>query len=181
MGHTVLLIPVPAFEPFVRARWEHYDPTWTSRDPAFVHAHITVLSPFVTEPTAADLATAAGLAAGARPTEVRFEQVAAFPDGILHVVPDPVAPFAALTAAAESAFPQCPPYEGRFDELVPHLTLDHEMTGQSVDSVTAALADSSIGPLPLTARVEHLDLQWYAEGECRLMARWRLGSGLRLR
>ena len=46
-GHAVLQIPVPELEPFVRQRHEHYDPHFVSTDPAFVHAHITVLGPFL--------------------------------------------------------------------------------------------------------------------------------------
>lgn len=172
-----MLVPVVALEPFVRARWAHYEPAWVSTDPAFVHAHVTVLSPFAPEPTAADLDRLSAVAASVPPAQARLETVEEFPDGILHLVPEPVEPFAALTAAAWAAFPQHPPYEGRYGDVVPHLTLDHTMTGESVASVTAALGDL----LPLTWRAEHLDLQWYAEGECRLLARWQLGTGVRLR
>jgi hypothetical protein len=46
-GHTVLLVPVPGLEAFVRARTEHYDRDYVSPDPHFVHAHVTALGPFL--------------------------------------------------------------------------------------------------------------------------------------
>ena len=57
------VVPVPDLESWVRARWEHYEPGWVSRDPAFTHAHITALAPFLPSPTAADLAAVGAIAA----------------------------------------------------------------------------------------------------------------------
>ena len=37
--------------------------------------------------------------------------------------PDPSAPFADLTAAVAQRWPDYPPYEGAFDEPIPHLTV----------------------------------------------------------
>lgn len=45
-GHSVIAFPVPELDPWVRARTEHYDPSFVSSDPDFVHAHITVLGPW---------------------------------------------------------------------------------------------------------------------------------------
>jgi len=42
-GHSVLVVPVPALEEYVRARTAHYDASFVSADPAWVHAHLTVL------------------------------------------------------------------------------------------------------------------------------------------
>lgn len=54
-GHTVLAVPVPQLDQVVRSRTAHYDKTFVSTDPRFVHAHITVLAPWVVRPTRADL------------------------------------------------------------------------------------------------------------------------------
>ncbi|WP_082606318.1 2'-5' RNA ligase family protein [Nocardioides sp. Root190] len=172
MAHTVLAVPVPALDTWVRARWQHYDPAWVSRDPAFTHAHVTALAPFLAEPGAVDLARIAAIAAATASFDVTLAEVAAFPDGIVHVVPDPPGPFAALTAALWEAFPECPPYAGEFADVVPHLTLDHLSPEVSVASVAAELA----GLLPVRCRAERLELHWYAEGDCRVLASWLLGS-----
>lgn len=178
MGHSVLLIPVPALEPFVRDRWAHYEPGWVSRDPAFTHAHVTVLAPYLPAPEAQDLAVIAEIAATTPAFDFRLEAVTAFPNGVIHVPPVPGAPFAALTARLVEAFPQCPPYGGEFgdlSDLVPHVTLDHHAGGVTTASVASDIGDL----LPVTARAERLELQWYDEGDCRVLATWPLGAGLR--
>ena len=48
-GHSVLQVPVPPLEGWVRARTAHYDTDYLSSDPDFTHAHITVLAPFLLE------------------------------------------------------------------------------------------------------------------------------------
>lgn len=172
MAHTVLAVPVPDLEPYVRGRWEHYEPTWVSRDPAFTHAHITALAPFLADPTTAELTRVAELARSTPAFDFVLEDVTAFPDGIIHLVPEPAGPFAALTARLWEAFPQCPPYAGEFADVVPHLTLDHTGTGVTVDSVAADLT----GVLPVRCRADRLELHRYAEGDCRVLASWPLGQ-----
>ncbi|TQK71742.1 MULTISPECIES: 2'-5' RNA ligase family protein [unclassified Nocardioides] len=174
MAHTVLVVPVPALEDYIRGRWEHYDAAWVSRDPAFTHAHITALAPFRPAPTDADLARVARIARTTPAFDLVLDEVTAFPDGIVHAVPSPVAPFAALTARLWEAFPDCPPYAGEFADVVPHLTLDRLGPGVSVASVTADLATT----LPVRARAERLELHRYAERDCRVLASWSLvGAG----
>ncbi|GAA3538152.1 2'-5' RNA ligase family protein [Nocardioides daeguensis] len=170
MAHTVLVVPVPALESYIRGRWEHYDAAWVSRDPAFTHAHITALAPFLPTPSEEDLARVAAIARATAAFEFDLDEVTAFPDGIVHVVPEPAAPFAALTAALWQAFPDCPPYAGEYADVVPHLTLDRLARDVSIASVTADLA----GTLPLRTRAERLELHRYAEGDCRVLATWSL-------
>ncbi len=170
--HTVLLVPVPLLEPWVRERWEHYAPTWVSRDPAFSHAHVTVLSPWVASPSSADLAAVAKIASSLAPFDFALSTVEAFADGLLHLVPAPAGPFAALTAALWARFPDHPPYAGAFPDPVPHLTLDQVSASVSADSVRASLGDL----LPAACRAERLELHRYAEGDCRVLASWPLGG-----
>lgn len=174
VGHAVLAVPVPELEGFVRGRTAFYDASFLSPDPAFVHAHITLLAPFLPAPTPAELALVADIAATTPPFEVVLAEVAAFPDGLIHLRPDPAAPFEELTRRLAEAFPQCPPYGGRFDPVVPHLTLDRrsEELGVDVDSVAAAVA----GLLPVRLRVDRVDLQWWANHDCHVRETWKLGS-----
>lgn len=172
MAHTVLVIPVPALEDHVRGRWEHYEPGWVSRDPAFAHAHITALAPFLAEPSSADLEGVAGIARRTPAFTYTLAEVAAFPDGIIHLEPAPAGPFADLTAALWERFPQCPPYAGEFADVVPHLTLDQSSTEVSVESVRATLTHL----LPLRTVADRLELHRYAEGDCRVLASWPLSG-----
>src|SRR5690349_11687794 len=139
-GHTVLLVPVPELEPFVRERTAHYDAAWLSADPAFVHAHVTLLAPFLDEPLdATSLARLEDVLSQHRAFSFDLSEVATFPNGIVHLLPDPVAPFRALTADLVRAFPQCPPYAGQFPNPTPHLTLDLVHGGVTEAGVRAAV------------------------------------------
>ncbi|PUA80230.1 2'-5' RNA ligase family protein [Nocardioides currus] len=168
-GHSVIVVPVPELDAVVRDRTARYDDSYVSTDPAFVHAHITLLGPWLDEPTARDLETVERVLASEPAFDVRLATLGEFPDGILHLRPEPAAPLARMTSRLAEAFPQTPPYEGRYPEVVPHLTLDHRATGASVEGLGAEL------DLPVTTRVDRVDLQWWANDDCRVLRTWRWG------
>ncbi|WP_300677639.1 2'-5' RNA ligase family protein [Nocardioides sp.] len=173
-GHAVLAVPVPALDAPVRERTAFYDPSFVSTDPGFVHAHITLLSPWLAEPTAADLDVVAALAARTAPFAAVLDQVEEFVGGVIHLPPAPAGPFQALTAALVEAFPQCPPYAGVFPTPVPHLTLDHPAGGVTLAEVRERMHQH----LPVTFPVDRIDLQWWANDDCRLLASWPLTGSL---
>lgn len=173
-GHTVLVVPVPELEPFARDRWEHYLPSWVSRDPMFTHAHITALAPYLLRPTAADLARVAAIARTTPPIDYVLRHVQELPNGFIQVAPEPAQPFAALTHALWDAFPQCPPYEGEY-AAAPHVTLDQRTESVSVASTRELLGDL----LPVRCRADRLELHWYEEGNCHVVADWKLGGATR--
>lgn len=170
-GHSVIAVPVPGLDDVVRERTARYDASFVSSDPAFVHAHITLLGPWLDDPTEADLLAVAGVLADEPPFSFELDELDEFPDGTLHLVPAAAGPFARLTAGLARAFPQTSPYEGRFTDLVPHLTLDHRATGASVAGLRVELADL----LPLRARADRVDLQWWANDDCHVRHTWELG------
>lgn len=171
MAHTVLVVPVPVLEPFVVERTRHYDPSFLSADPAFVHAHVTALGPFLDAPTQADLALVAEVARRTPSFDFALHELGEFEDGIIHLLPDPDGPFRALTRRLVDAFPQCPPYGGAYPDPTPHLTLDQRADGIDGESVRAALGDA----VPARCRADRLVLHRYANHDCRVLAEWRLG------
>ena len=166
----MLVVPVPELEAYVLERTHHYDDSFVSADPAFVHAHITLLAPFVPEPSASDLERVAKIAQAASPWSFELAEVEMSSGGNIHLAPEPAAPFAALTAELAAAFPQCPPYAGRF-EPVPHLTVDHLAGGADLHSTRASLAHL----LPARCRAERISLQWYANHDSRVLTEWPIG------
>ena len=89
-----------------------------------VPAHITLLFPFLPA-SALDHAVRdrlAAIAATVAPFEVGFRRVARFPDAI-YLAPEPAMPFRDLTSAIVAMWPEHPAYAGRYDEIVPHLTI----------------------------------------------------------
>ena len=75
-----------------------------------------------------------------------------------------VGPFRMLTERVLAEFPAYPPFEGRFDEVIPHLTVGH---GQPVAELRAA--EEAIRPqLPIDGVVEAVSLLTQEAG-----GRWR--------
>ena len=87
-------------------------------------APVTALGPFLPEPDAEAAATVARIVAGTTAFDFTLARVATFPNGIIHLVPEPDDSFRELTRRLAEAFPQCPPYAGQFADVRPHLTLD---------------------------------------------------------
>lgn len=171
-GHTVLAVPVPELDAYVRARTLHYDPAYLAADPAFGQAHVTLLGPWLREPSAADFELVADLASRNDPFEFSLHNLAVFPDGIIHLLADPDDRFRALTAELVVLFPDYQPYGGRFPEVVPHVTLDANGPGVNLESVRASLA----GRLPARCRADEIQLQWWQAGACHVQRSWRLGE-----
>ena len=168
----MLVVPVPDLEAFVRERHAFYDPAWVSDDPAFTHAHITALGPFVPDLDSESAAEVARIAAVTAPFEIAMDRIDTFPNGVIHLVPDPDLPFRDLTARLVAAFPDCPPYGNQYPDTRPHLTLDW-----TSDTVSEASTRSLLGDLvPARCTVDRLDLAWYQEGGCRVLRSWSLGG-----
>jgi hypothetical protein len=128
---SALVVVVPEAEPLVGPWRSRFDPAATYGVPA----HVTVLYPFV-PPALLDDAVSARLQSlftGFRGFDFRFETTARFNDTILYLVPSPEEPFDQLTHAVYSAFPQYPPYEGRFAKVVAHLTVADHATPEELD------------------------------------------------
>ena len=87
-----------------------------------VPAHITILFPFL---PADELDEAAPRELFTRFPAFDFalDRVERFEDGHVWLHPDPSWRFADLTAAVWQRWPDRPPYEGAFDEVIPHLTV----------------------------------------------------------
>lgn len=170
-GHSVLQVPVPALEPWVRARTEHYDAAYVSDDPAFTHAHVTALGPFVETLDVETAEAVAQVAASVEPFEFTLARLGTFPNGIIHLVPEPDDGFARLTSLLTARFPEHPPYGGEFPPA-PHLTLDLVHGDVTEQSTRRLLGDV----VPVTVRAEWLDMAWYETGDCQLLTRWPLGG-----
>jgi hypothetical protein len=159
----------------VIARTRHYDGSFVSDDPDFGHAHVTALGPFAPDPAPATLEVVGAIAADTPPLAVRFERIAQFPDGIIHLVPEPDTGLRGLSSSLVRAFPEHPPYGGRYGtEPVPHLTLDAASPEVSVDSTRRLLG----GLVPFGCVLDELQLAWWESGRCHVMQRWALrGTG----
>jgi 2'-5' RNA ligase superfamily protein len=115
---TALIVAVPEAEPVVGALRLEHDGSAARGVPA----HITILFPFA-PPESVDEQALAELFERFHPFEFVLDSVERFDDGHVWLHPSPAAPFEDLTAAVWQRWPDHPPYEGAYDEPIPHLTV----------------------------------------------------------
>jgi hypothetical protein len=121
---SALIVEVPAAEPVVGPHRSELDANARLGIPA----HITVLTPFMpaTRLDAEERARLKSLFAAVKAFDFRLDHTDWFGTTVLWLGPQDPAPFRALTDAVFAAFPEFPPFEGRFDDVVPHLTVGFE-------------------------------------------------------
>lgn len=168
---SALIVEVPEAEPAVRRHRERLD----ANAPLGIPAHITVLSPFMPAETIdAEVLTRLGqLFAGAGRFQFRLDRTDWFGDQVLWLAPGDPAPFRDLIQRVFAAFPAFPPFAGRHDVVVPHLTIGH---GHPVRDMRAA-EDFVRAGLPIYARAEAVTLmtEQSAEGHWIRAAIFPLG------
>lgn len=169
---SAVVVAVPAAEPAVSGWRERLDraATWG------VPAHVTVLYPFA-PPSAIDEHVHRALAEAVASVSLfraQWRRTAWFGDDVLWLAPEPESSFRALTAAVWRAFPDYPPYEGQFDDVVPHLTLGHDAP---LDDLRAAERDVGTR-LPIFMDVTTVQLIHgsTAPGSWRTLADFPLGA-----
>ena len=122
MPETALICRVPEAEHYIARYRDRYDPSARRNVPA----HVTVLYPFMA-PEQIDgsvLDRLRDIARGVPCFDYRMQRTQRFPVAI-YLDPEPGASFAALTDAVFRAFPDHPPFEGKFATVVPHVTVAH--------------------------------------------------------
>ena len=153
-GSSALIVTVPQADAVVRAAGGTVSHRWLHR-PA--PPHVTILWPFIA-PERIDAAVDERL--GRLFGEIdafvaEFTTIGAFPS-VAYLAPHDPEPFRLLTRSVHAAWPECAPYGGAFDTIVPHLTLRED---------TADVREGTSQLLPLAVRVEQVEL--------RIDHRWR--------
>lgn len=130
---SAVIVTVPAAEQVVSRHREQFDVAagWG------VPAHVTVVYPFAPPSTidAAALERLRSAVASVPRFRGGWETTGWFGDDVLWLAPQPEEGFRALTEAVTHAFPDYPPYEGQFDDVVPHLTVGHRGTPEQLKEV----------------------------------------------
>jgi 2'-5' RNA ligase superfamily len=107
-------------------------------------AHLTVLWPWVANPTDGDFSVVEEIAADTQPLAVEFTSTGLF-DGALVLIASASSEFGAFRSRIYAAFPQCPPYRGEHSDPVPHVTV---LSGeqQQLAAVDAQIASEGLLP-----------------------------------
>ena len=139
---TALLVPVPAADWLVAGRPMKHG----YAAGLVVPAHVTLLAPFVAPDQLTDgvVTELAALFGDVVPFPFELARASRFPDGPVYLAPDPAAPFRHLVGELARAFPEHPPYEARFDGVVPHLTVPLR-EGEQVEDLQRLVDDE--GPV----------------------------------
>jgi len=118
---SALILPLPVAERVVGAWRAALDPAAALGVPA----HITIHFPWVPADRVDQsvLRDLAEMVRAVRRFEVEFNRMAWFGREVLWLDPDPQEPFIALAAESARRWPDYPQYEGKFEAVVPHLTV----------------------------------------------------------
>lgn len=148
---------------------ERFDPSAQ----AGVPAHVTVLFPFLDESrTDEPVHSALADIVGSHPAfDLRFERCGRFPE-VLYLAPDPDTHLRQLTGAITDRWPEAPPYEGRFAEILPHLTVAHGQEEAVMEEIEADLARR----LPFASRISSVELMVHDGTKWREHASFALGT-----
>jgi 2'-5' RNA ligase len=175
---SALLVAVPEAEPAVGRHRARLDAS--ARDG--VPAHLTVLYPFLPPPSidGAVLASLRRLFAGFPPFAVTLDRIGWFGEEVVWLGPRDERPFRALTRSAFAAFPGCPPYGGRYADVIPHLTVGD----RAGPAALRAAAEAVRGHLPVQARATEVTLMTgpapgnpaVTPGQWRALAAFPLGA-----
>ncbi|WP_148573193.1 2'-5' RNA ligase family protein [Nocardioides caldifontis] len=169
---SALLLPVPVADWLVagRAMTDGYAAGLV------VPAHVTLLVPFVPRDELTDgvLTELEALFGDVVPFSFELARASRFPDGPVYLAPDPAAPFRHLVMELARAFPEHPPDEGRFDGVVPHLTVPLREDEQLDDLQHLLDAQGPVRALASEAQLVWVD--GTAEEVVEVVARFPFGT-----
>jgi len=154
---TVLIVPVNQIDDLRHANALE----------AGMPAHVTVLYRFVrAREVDRHAKEMLGAALGEIPAfDFTLSEIRRFPN-VVYLAPDPPEPFVALTHAVLRHWPDQQPYDGAFDEIVPHVTVAY---GESTPS-------GVVEHLPITARAQEVWLMTRRGNRWVLRERFELGA-----
>ena len=150
---SALLVTIPEAEEVVARHRAQFDDAAAFGIPA----HVTVLFPFMS-PSAVDSEVMDTLAAAVLTVprfHASFESTGWFGTNVLWLDPWPATSFGALINVVARAFPDYPPFEGRHDVVIPHLTVGHDMApGSGLEEAEARVREC----LPIHSDVTEVSL-----------------------
>ena len=155
---TWVVVPIPEADPVVRATWQRFSPDspLATMPEHVVVAHITVAGPFLPiDQLQANVISEIRQYCAARPVfGFKLGCVSSFSTGVVYLVPEPSAPFAALMRWFADRWPEAPLYGGTYPGL-PHVSIATDrMTAEQLADVVSAVQPA----LPIEAVARELQL-----------------------
>ncbi len=155
-NETAILIPIPEAENTVDKYRLRYDPSRYAGIPA----HVTLLYPFhdLEAITGDVLRTISDIVSKHSQFQVTISEVEWFDDRVVYLSPRPAERFLALIDDLIRAFPECPPYGGIYETIIPHLCVAETSDLRAMKRVERRL----VKRLPITADVTQV---WLMTGQ----------------
>ena len=166
-GFSALVVPVPSAEFAVLDRLPATTPG------VRVPAHVTLLSPFARREELSEglLGELRSFFGDVVAFPFALSQVSAFPAGPAYLAPEPAAPFRRLTHQLARRFPEYPPYEGRFDEVVPHVTVT-VLDGETTEDLQRLVDAHGV----VRDQAREAELLWVTEDTLEVLAHFPFGT-----
>jgi 2'-5' RNA ligase len=172
LPETALICRVPEAERFIAHHRQRFDPSARRNVPA----HVTILYPFLSpgDVDAEVERTLADIARSVPRFDYRLREMRRFPVA-LYLAPDPDRWFSALTDAVYRAFPDYPPFAGKFAVVVPHVTVAHGDEPQLCEiEIELRIA---MPPAGIAAHCSELVLIENSSGRWETLRTFALGDG----
>jgi 2'-5' RNA ligase len=172
LAETALICRIPEAERFIARYRERYDPPARRNVPA----HVTILYPFMPpdDVDAEVVEQLTSIAASVPCFDFRLIETRRFPVS-LYLAPQPDRSFSALTDGVHRVFPDYPPFAGKFDVVVPHVTVAHADEAKLCEiEVELRIALASGGGIH--ARCSEMVLIEDTQGNWRQMHSFALGA-----
>jgi 2'-5' RNA ligase len=155
VAETAIVVPVLEAESAVGLHRRLYTVEGADGMPA----HITLLYPFADSERldGGRMDRVRKAVAAFAPFEAELTRIERFDrpeDTVVWLAPDPVEPFAEMAAALAAEFPEHPPYGGKYESIVPHLTIAMSDDSELLSTIEADLVDR----LPIRIRVHEAAL-----------------------
>jgi len=145
---AALTILVPEADPYIGDYRRRYDPSAERGVPA----HITINLPFKDFVLAGDAIypDLQELFSKTAPFQFSLVDVRYFP-GVLYLAPEPGGPFIEMIDTVFRQFPGSPPFDGIYEEHIPHLTVAHAHESPQVEALFPEIEEYLRVILPIQA------------------------------
>lgn len=181
--YTVLQIPTAPLDHFVSRQLAQWAPDFLRVD-AGIHAHVTVLAPFLPESElSAEVIADLRMLIGAIPAfDAVCQRLGCFPDGLVYAAPAPASRFSQVTDVVRRRWPHLLPY-GFATTPVPHISLDYLPDADPPNPARASLSHDQIAEqidwadevaLPVAFSVRAIELVRYSPGDTRALHTFHL-------
>lgn len=166
-----LIIPVPEAEALVASYREKYDPAAAKGVPA----HITINYPFRDYHPGQHAVLDALRDLFGRYSSFQFSlaTIQGFPY-VLYLAPEPEQPFIDLARAVVAAYPDSPPYDGKFETIIPHLTFAESDDIEQLQFIKQEFSQDASQMLPIKCQADSIWLMDNYDGVWKKRAEFPL-------